>query len=220
MELKDNERLDDLQIGGLYIIQDPSEYCFTSDAVALANFAKCKSGGRLVDLCSGSGVIGILMNAKNKIKDVYLVELQKHLADMSSRSIEYNHLKNFHVVNAPLQNIYKTIGEGVFDTVVCNPPYKKSGTTTLYNAKESISIARHEIAVTLEDIISESARLLKFGGDMYICNKEERLVDIMFLSRKYGLEPKEMKILSSNSGANVVMLKCRKGGKCGIKILR
>ena len=218
--LKGNERLDDLQIGGLYIIQDPDEYCFTSDAVALANFAKCKRGGRVVDLCSGSGVIGILMNAKQTIKDVYLVEIQQHLADMSLRSVEYNHLENIHVVHAPLQNISASIGEGVFDTVVCNPPYKKSGSTRLYNAKESVTIARHEVTVTLEDIIKESDRLLKFGGDLYICNKEERLVDIMFLSRKYGLEPKELKILSSNSGANVVLLKCRKGGKSGIKILQ
>ena len=219
MLLLDNERLDDLQIGGLYIIQNPKEYCFTSDAVALANFAKCKSGGKLVDLCSGSGVIGILMNAKNKINEVYLVELQSHLADMSARSVEYNHLDNIKVVNAPLQNIHKTIGEGVYDTVVCNPPYKKNGTTNLYNTKDTITIARHEIMVTLEDIISESAKLLKYGGDMYICNKEERLTDIVFLSRKYGLEPKEMKILSSNSGANVILMKCRKGGKSGIKIL-
>ena len=219
MELKDNERLDDLQIGGLYIIQDPDEYCFTSDAVALANFAKCRSGGKLVDLCSGSGVIGILMNAKNHISDVYLVEIQEHLADMSLRSVEYNKLTNFHVINAPLQGVHSSIGEGVYDTVVCNPPYKKSGTTTLVNQKDSITIARHEVSVTLEDIIRESERLLKFGGDMYICNKEERLADMVFLSRKYHLEPKELKILPSTRGANVVLLKCRKGGKSGMKIL-
>ena len=73
--IKSNERLDDLQCNDLFIIQNPNKYCFTSDSVALANFAKVKSGGKLVDLCSGSGVIGILMTAKNNISSVKLVEI-------------------------------------------------------------------------------------------------------------------------------------------------
>jgi tRNA1(Val) A37 N6-methylase TrmN6 len=215
--IKNNERLDDLQCNGLYIIQDPNKYCFTSDAVALANFAKVKSGGSVVDLCSGSGVIGILIGAKNKVSNVHLVELQECLADMSSRSVEYNHLDNVHVVNKPLQDIHKAIGTG-FDTVVCNPPYKKEHTTTLLNEDMDIAIARHEIKVTLEEIIREASMLLKFGGDFYIVNKEERLVDMLVYMREYHLEPKVLKILPSPKGASVVMIKAKKGGKSGIRI--
>ena len=94
--LKNNERLDDLQFNNLYIIQNPDEYCFTSDAVALANFVHVSNFGRMVDLCSGSGVVGILANAKNKIKDVILVQVQEYLADMSNRSIEYNKIDKGH----------------------------------------------------------------------------------------------------------------------------
>lgn len=216
--LKETERLDDLQYNNLYIIQDKNEYCFTSDAVALANFVKVPRGGKVVDLCSGSGVIGILVSAKNNVSKTVLVEYQEKLADMSKRSIKYNKLSSIEVVNKKLQNIHKLIGNSCYDVVLCNPPYKKSGTTKLVNEKESIAIARHEIEVTLEEIVLEASKLLKYGGDFYIVNKEERLTDMMVLFRQYNIEPKELKILTSNKGANVVMLKGRKGGKSGIKI--
>ena len=216
--LKENERLDDLQYNNLYIIKDKNEYCFTSDAVALANFVKVPRGGKVVDLCSGSGVIGILVSAKNNVSKTVLVEYQEKLADMSKRSIEYNKLSLIEVVNKKLQNVHKIIGNSCYDVVLCNPPYKKSGTTKLVNEKESIAIARHEIEVTLEEIVLEASKLLKYGGDFYIVNKEERLTDMMVLFRQYNIEPKELKILTSNKGANVVMLKGRKGGKSGIKI--
>ena len=216
--IKENERLDDLQFNNLFIIQDTKGYCFTSDAVALANFVKVKNGGKLVDLCSGSGVIGILASAKNKVSKTILVEIQECLADMSKRSIEYNGLDSIDVVNAPLQNVSKSIGVGVYDAVVCNPPYKKCGTAKMLNENESIAIARHELTVTLEEIIKEASVLLKFGGEFYIINKEERLTDMIVLLRKYHLEPKVLKILPSTKGANVVMLKAKKGGKSGIEI--
>ncbi len=88
--LKPNEKLEDLQLNNLYIIQSDLEYRFTSDAVALANFVHVSNFGRVVDLCSGSGVVGILVNAKNRVKDVTLVEIQQTLADMSLRSCQYN----------------------------------------------------------------------------------------------------------------------------------
>ncbi|MBQ9791304.1 MAG: methyltransferase [Clostridia bacterium] len=215
--IKNNERLDDLQCNDLFIIQNPDKYCFTSDAVALANFAKVKSGGRLVDLCSGSGVIGILMSAKNNVSQVHLVEIQEYLADMSSRSVQYNKLDGFFIHNRALQNVHLDIGSG-FDTVVCNPPYKKENTTKDVNPDLDIAIARHEIKVTLEDIILEASKLLKFGGEFYIVNKEERLIDMVCYLRKYNLEPKEIKILVGGKSANRVMIKAKKGGKSSVKI--
>ncbi len=216
--IRENERLDDLQFNNLFLIQDPDSYCFTSDAVALANFVKVAKNGKLVDLCSGSGVIGILAHEKNYLAKTILVEIQESLSDMSRRSIEYNNLQGITAVCSPLQNISSNIGVGVYDAVVCNPPYKKSGTAKLINEKETIAIARHEITVSLEEIIKEASKLLKYGGDFYIINKEERLTDMMVLLREYKLEPKLLKILPSTKGANVVMLKCKKGGKSGISI--
>ncbi len=216
--IKSNERLDDLQLNNLYIIQNPDEYLFTSDAVALANFVHVSNYGRMVDLCSGSGVVGILANAKNKIKDIVLVEVQEHLADMSKRSIEYNKIDNISVVCNKLQGINEKIGCGVYDAVTCNPPYQTMGTTKLISEKESIAICKHEILVTLEEIICEASKLLKYGGSFYTVNKEERLVDIITLCKKYNLEPKELKILPSKKGSSIILVKAKRGGKSGIKI--
>lgn len=215
--LKETERLDDLQFNNLYVIQDKEGYLFTSDAIALANYVKPKLNARVVELCSGSGVIGILVNAKNKVQDITMVEIQETLADMSKRSLEYNGIKNIKVINAPLQKIHKEIGVG-YDVVVCNPPYKQAGTTHKVCQNDTVAIAKHEIKVTLEEIIAEAGSLLKFGGDFYMVNKEERLVDMMLYLRKYGLEPKEMVVLPGKTSANRIMIKAKKGGKCGIKI--
>lgn len=218
IKLKPNERLDDLQFNNLYIIQEKDGYCFTSDSVILANLVKCRRGSKICDLCSGSGVVGILAGEKTGAESIALVEIQENLADMCRRTLEYNKLTNYTVVNSPLQNVYKQLGAGIFDVVVCNPPYKKAGTAKLINESESIAIARHEIKVTIEEIICECARLLKFGGEMYICNKEERLTDMFVLMRKYSIEPKELKVRLSPKGSNIVFVKGRKGGKSGMTI--
>lgn len=214
--LKNNERLDDLQFNNLFIIQNPDLYCFTSDAVELCNFVKAGVKDRIVDLCSGSGVIGILAQAKTKAKHVVLVEIQPELADMSKRSVEFNKLQNVvEVVNAPLQNIHKQIGTG-FEVVVCNPPYKLNCGGKL-SQKPEIAICKHEIMVNLEEIVCESAKLLKFGGRFYTVNKEERLCDLFCLMRKYGIEPKVLKIKHSK-GANIIFVEGKKGGKSGLEI--
>ena len=219
MELvKDSECLEDLQFNNLFIIQEREGYRFTSDAIALANFVDIKSGGTLVDLCSGSGVIGILAHAKRNLSHTTLVEIQPTLADMSRRSLQYNSIESIDVINSPLQNVNKVIGVGKFDGVVCNPPYKKMGSATKLSSIETIAIAKHEIKVTLEDVFCEGSKLLKFGGYFYIVNKEERLADMIVFGRKYNLEPKVIKILPSTKGASVVMIKYKKGGNSGLTI--
>lgn len=212
------KRLDDLQYKGLMIYQDSESYCFTSDAVHLANFVKAPKNAKAVDLCSGSGVIGMLVFAKNNIDTVKMVEIQTHLAELSKESVLYNNLQeHIEVINKPLQNISNEIGREKYEIVVCNPPYKEVG-ENLKNIKEDIAIARHELKVTLEEIISEASKLLKFGGKFYTICKEERFCDMITLSRKYNMEPKELKIITSTKGANVVMMQSSKGGKSGLKI--
>lgn len=214
--LKDNERLDDLQFNNLFIIQNPDLYCFTSDAVELCNFVRAGVKDRIVDLCSGSGVIGILAQAKTKAKQVFLVEIQEQLADMSLRTVKHNNLNNVEVINKPLQNIHKQIGTG-FEVVVCNPPYKINAGGEL-SEKLEIAICKHEITVNLEEIVKEASALLKFGGRFYTVNKEERLTDLFCLMRKYGIEPKVLKIRKSNKGANVILVEGKKGAKSGLTI--
>lgn len=216
MLLKENERLDNAS--GVHIIQNKNGYCFTSDALLLANFCKLKKDAKVVDLCSGSGVVGILVHVQNKAKCTYLVEIQHQLASMSERSIEYNALQNeITVLNQPLQNVYEKLGKNSVDAVVCNPPYKKRQ-VGIINDKEEIALAKHEIKVTLEEIICESAKLLKFGGCIFIINKEERLAEIIYLMKQNNIEPKLLQIKNSN-GQNLVLVNGVRGGKSGIKII-
>lgn len=213
--LKNNERLDDLQINNKFVIQNPNEYCFTSDAVELANFVNAKPNDRVVELCSGCGVISILIQTKTNCKDLTMVEIQNYLADMSERSIKYNKQEDFiKVYNMPLQNINKVIGSG-YSIVVCNPPYKDNG---VLNENDHISIAKHEITVNLEEIIEESSKLLKFGGKLYLVNREERLADIMYLMKLYNIEPKVLKILPKSKGDSIILVEGKKGGRSGLKI--
>lgn len=217
--LKQNERLDDLQINNLFIIQDPKGYCFTSDAVQLANFVRCKKGDNVVDLCSGSGVIGILVNAKNNLNKVWLVEIQAKLADMSARSIKLNGLEDkIEVINKPLQNVSLVLAGHRVDCVVCNPPYKKQNTAKLLNESEEKSIARHEISVTLKEIVKEASLLLKFGGRFNTIIKEERLIELINYCSEFGIEVKRIKVLKSVKGANGVIVEGIKGGKSGCSI--
>lgn len=214
--LKNNERLDDLQINNKFVIQNPNEYCFTSDAVQLANFAKSKPGDRVVELCSGSGVISILMQTKTGCTDFTLVEIQEYLADMCQRSVEYNGQQNYiKVINKPLQEIHKQIGLGEYSVAVCNPPYKDNG---VLNENEHISIAKHELKVTLQEIIEEASKLLKFGGKLYMVNREERLADICYFMKLNKIEPKILKLLPKSKGDRIILIEGKKGGKSGLRI--
>lgn len=212
------KRLDDLQTHNLYIYQDTDKYCFTSDSVHLANFVTTPKHAKIVDICSGSGVIGILVCVKNSVDIVKMVEIQPDLAQLSQESINYNNLQEkIEVVAKPFQNISKEIGVEKYDVVTCNPPYKKNQEHMLGD-NEGKSIAKHEIKMVLEDVFVEASKLLKYGGALYVSNKEERLSDMIVYARKHNLEAKELMIIESKSGANVILLKCVKGGKSGIRI--
>lgn len=217
-KLKGNEKLEDLMCNNYHIIQDPTEYCFTSDATKLGNFVKAKKTDNVVDLCSGSGIVGIIIYLNHKPKSTTFVELQNHLADMCLRTIELNSFENMKVINKPLQNIHKEIGS-TFDIVVCNPPYFKKESTSIINEKETIAICKHQITVTIEEIVEEASKLLKFGGSFYIVNKESEMADLICTLRKYNLETKEIVVnTNNNKGNGTVFIKATKGGKSGVKV--
>lgn len=210
------ERLDDMQYNNLHIIQHPKKYCFTTDAVLLANYIAPQKNGKMVDLCSGSGVIGMLAQSKAKLKDVVLVELQPRLADMSKRTVVANNLQNIVVINQKLQGISKEIGFGAYDIVACNPPYKAQSKHV--SEDEEIAICKHEIAVTLQEVVSEASKLLKLGGYFYTINKEDRLADLIVLMRENNLEAKEVVVVPSAKGGSLVMVKAKKGAKSGLRV--
>lgn len=217
MKLKSNERIDDLQLNNLKIIQNSKEFCFGIDSVLLSDFAKgAKKHKKVVDLCTGNGVIAILLSAKlPKAKEIIGVEIQEYSAELANRSIELNDLQDkIQIINKDLTKIKKDIVAGSVDLVVCNPPYKPKG-SGIINEKDSKTIARHEISCTLEDIIKEASRELNFGGSFCMVHKVERMTDIFTLLRKHGLEPKRMRLIYPKVGesANLVLIEGIKGGK-------
>ena len=217
MKLNENERIDDLQLNNLKIIQNSKEFCFGIDSVLLSDFAmrakKCK---KVVDLCTGNGIIAILVSAKlPKAKEIIGVELQEYSCELANRSIELNNLQDkITIINKDLLKIKKDIQAGSVDLVVCNPPYKPKG-SGIINEKDSKTIARHEISCTLEDIIKEASRELNFGGSFCMVHKVERMTDIFCNMRKHGLEPKRMRLVYPKVGepANLVLIEGIKQGK-------
>ena len=197
MEIKENETLEDLLIDGFKIIQNKTLYRFSSDAVLLSRFASFKKGDVVADFCAGSGIVGMHFYALNKaVERVDGYEIQPELADTFTRSIEYNGLQDkIFCYNQPIQDIDKQ-KNGAYSLILCNPPYKKknSGET---NPQGHIAICRHEIAVTLEEIIEISAKKLKFGGRLAMCQRVERLTDMLSLMRQHKIEPYKLQFVIS-----------------------
>ena len=219
-ELKENERIDDLEYKGLKIIQNKKGFCFGIDSVLLTDFAKeIKPSSKVIDLGSGTGIIPILLSAKTKNTDFIGVEIQEDVAEMASRSIELNHLENrIKIENDSIVNLKSKYEKGSFDAVTTNPPYKQLN-TGIVNENSQKLISRHEITASLEDFIESTSYLLKDFGEFYMVHRPDRLVDILYLMRKHSIEPKKIKFVYPNKQkpTNLILIK---GVKCGKPFLK
>lgn len=212
--LKPGERTDDLQRNGYQIIQSKGRFCFGMDAVLLSGFAKAKPTETVIDLGTGTGIIPILMEGKNKGKHFTGLEIQEESADMARRSVALNHLEEkIDIVTGDIKDASKLFGASSFDVVTSNPPYMiyQHG---LKNESDAKTIARHEVKCTLEDIIAQSAKLLKPKGRLYLVHRPFRLVEIFCLMHQYGIEPKRMQLVHPfvNQEPNMVLIEGLRGG--------
>lgn len=216
--LKENEQFDDLQLDGLKIIQKTGGYKFSTDSVLLANFAKGKPSDKYLDLCSGSGVVAILFSYKNKINDACALELQPRLADMAERSIRANNL-NIKIINCDLKNSLEHFTRESFDIITINPPYNISNSSI---SEDEITIATHELKTSLETISNVSAKLLKFGGKLFMVHRADRLAEIIYNLKKCKLEPKRLQIIypKAQKEPNLILIEAKKGAKAGLKIMQ
>ena len=222
IELKENERIDDLEYKGLKIIQNKEWFCFGIDSVILANFAKNeKKGSKILDLGTGTGIIAILLSKKVENSEVTAIEIQKEVAEMAERSVKLNNLESsIKIINEDVKNISKKIGQAKFDLVVTNPPYKKKE-TGIVNENNIKMISRHEITADLEDFIRVASEELKDHGTFYMINRPERIADIIEYLRKYKLEPKEIRFVQpkTDKAPNEVLIKATKLGGKFLKVL-
>ena len=207
------ERLDDLQCNNLFLIQNPSKFCFGIDAVLLANFVKAKNGGHIIDLCTGSGIVPVLLSAKTSAKRITGIEIQKDIADMANRSVLYNSLEEkIDIINDDIANALKYIKPCSVDTISVNPPYMKD-TTAIKNPDLPLAIARHELLTDLETVVGISGKLLQENGKFFMIHKPSRLSEIFAVLKKNRIEPKRIRFVHPyiNSKANLVLIEGIKG---------
>ena len=215
-------RLEDLDLSNLKIYQDDELYCFTSDAVLLSRFTKVKKGEVVADFCSGSGIVGLHLYGLNAelIKSVTLFELQKPLYDLSVKSIELNRLeRTFTAVNTDLNHLDKDYN-GKFSLVVCNPPYTKPEDGA-YAENPQIAVCKTEIKLNLKSLAKSISGALKYGGRTCLVYRADRLAELIFALKEYGLEPKIIQPVSAkNKDPYLVLVQAVKGGKSGVKLLK
>ena len=219
--LKENERIDDLEINNLKIIQNNEGFCFSIDIILLSDFAKnIKNDALVMDLGTGTGIIPTLLCAKTKLKKVIGIEIQEEVCEMANRSIELNNLKNkFEIINDNILNLNKIYEKNTFDVVITNPPYKKKNSGILNESNKKI-ISRHEVTANLEDFIKVAKEMLKDKGEFYMVHRPDRLVDIFSIMRKYKLEPKLLRFVFSEKEQppKLILIKGVKNAKPFLKI--
>ena len=220
IELKEGERLDELHRNGYRIIQNSRKFCFGMDAVLLSGFARVKPGERALDLGTGTGIIPILLRGKTEGRDFTGLEIQEESADMARRSVAYNHLEeSVSIVTGDIKEAAALFGAASFDVVTCNPP-DMTGNHGLVNPEQPKAVARHEILCTLEDVVGQTARVLRPGGRFYLVHRPFRLAEILTLLVRYKLEPKRMRLVYPfvDKEPNMVLIEALSGGKSRITV--
>lgn len=208
------ERIDDLQRDGLRIIQDPNGFCFGTDAVLLADFARIPPGGRALDMCTGTGIIPILLSARTKASYIAGLEIQTKAAQMAARSVELNGLSGrLEIFEGDVREASKIFAGERFDVITANPPYMKCN-NGLVNPDDVKALSRHELTMDFDDLARESSALLCEGGRLFIVHRPLRLPEIITTLKNRNLEPKRLRMVHTyiDKEANLFLMEARKGG--------
>ncbi len=216
---KADETVDTFLNGKLRIIQSQRGYRFSVDALLLAEFVSIKDEDFVIDLGVGSGIISLFLATKRKVGFIVGIELQKELASQAQRNVALNELeRKIAIIQGDLRHL--PLARGFADVVVCNPPYRQQRSGRI-NPDESKAIARHEIAASLDAILTAAKALLKPAGRLTLIYPANRLTEIFTKMRKEGLEPKRLQIIfpDSASYAKLALIEGRLQGRSGLKIL-
>lgn len=218
--IKNDECLDDLQCG-LFIIQKQNGFKFGIDAVLLSDFAKDISSKKTLDLCTGTGIVPLLLFSKTNTPEIHGLEIQEDIAEMAQRSVEYNKIgERVFIRCGDLKNATEIYGKGVFDKITCNPPYMKCGSGN-QNDADTKSVSRHEVMCTLDDVIKAASGLIRPKGRFFMIHRPSRIADIMCAMRKYKIEPKRLRFVHPSvcKAPNMVLVEGIKDGGDELKIL-
>lgn len=216
----ENEKVEDLGLKGYKVIQNKEGFCFGSDAVLLSRFVKLKKGAKVLDMCTGTGIIPVLLWGMCELSEIDAVEIVPSVSDMAKRTMELNNLSDkIRVHCADLKNCVELFGHHAFDAVTCNPPYMNAG-GGIVNPKDTLALARHEIACTLDDVVRVAKAVLKPGGKLFMVHRADRMCDVISAFRKYRIEPKRLAVVYPSEGkaANLILVEGALDGKPQLKL--
>lgn len=221
LKLNNNERIDDLNLDGLKIIQKVGGYGFTSDSVLLANFVKTKHTDVCVEIGAGSGIISILVNYKEKPKKIFAFELQQEQANLAVRNVDLCNMEDkITVINDKIQNWQGYLSVGDADVIFSNPPYFKFDANVCGNNPEKI-LSRFDKELQVDDFFACSAKLLKFGGKLYFVQDSSRMAECFVCMEKNNITPKRIYFVHPNQTKDSTVFLCEavKGAKHSLKIM-
>ncbi len=203
-----------------FIYQLNSGFKFSLDSILLAEFANVDKAKSILDMCTGNAPVPLILSKKTKEK-ITCFEIQKDIFELADRSIKLNNLdEQIEVINDDIKNINKYFKAESFDVITCNPPYFKVSEDSYINDSNYLKIARHEIAITLEDVFEIAFKYLSNNGCLYLIHRANRLDDIIYLGRLNKMSVKEVQLIKTKEkeDPNTVIVKCVKNGKSGIKV--
>lgn len=207
-------------IGKGFFINVSKNHTFGTDAVLLADFAKTKKIKKHCDLGAGCGIISMLLLRDEITENSVGVEISDEAVSLAKKTAEEYAKESFTVIHSDLKELKGKLPFGEYELVTCNPPYKASGAGILSEGDRDI-VARHETMCTLSDVIEAASHLLRSSGRLCICQRPERLADIIDLMRKYRLEPKRLRIVCKKAGEEpwLVLVEGRRDAKSSMRIM-
>ncbi|MCI6931989.1 MAG: methyltransferase [Tenericutes bacterium] len=214
------KEINDLYDYGYKIVQKSDYFKFSLDSMLLANFVNINmSDSKLLDFCTGNCPIPIILS--NSIKNIVAFEVQKEIYELGDESLKLNNINNVKLINDDIKNIGNYYEEGYFDIITCNPPYFKVIDSSRINDNNVKAIARHEILIKLEDIVSLAYKFLRDKGKLYIVYRPDRLMELLKLFDKYKFGVKKLQCCYNNSDSlsSMILIEAMKNGQDDLKIL-
>lgn len=214
------KEINDLYDYGYKIVQKSDYFKFSLDSMLLANFVNINmADSKLLDFCTGNCPIPIILS--NSIKNIVAFEVQKEIYELGDESLTLNNINNVKLINDDIKNIGNYYEEGYFDIITCNPPYFKVIDSSRINDNSVKAIARHEILIKLEDIISLAYKFLRDKGKLYIVYRPDRLMELLKLFDKYKFGVKKLQCCYNNSDSlsSMILIEAMKNGQDDLKIL-
>lgn len=196
-----------------------SDHRFGTDAFLLANFSGYRQKDKVCDLGTGCGIIPLIMQKARPPQITYAVDIQAGAIEQLTLGIEKSDITGIVPVCADLKELWADAPLGQLDLVTCNPPYKaaNAGFESVITAQR---IARHEIMCNIDDVCNAASKLLKYGGRLCICNRPERLSDVISAMKNNNIEPKRLRFVSKNPDEApwLFLIEGKKGSKPFMRI--